>query len=331
MNMNNKNAEDLLTDESFLAWYFKKNPADMALWEKRINSDPEQKKLAKEAATLLQHMVIKEKPLSDAEIGNAEKRLFNSIKTSPATPIVQLNRKRVWLRWAAAAIFLIALGIGTYSYFNSGKPEIATAYAEIRKESLPDGSEVTLNANSNITYGKNWEDGNDREVWINGEAFFQVKKTLQKSKFVVHTSQFDVIVTGTEFNVVNRNEKTNVLLKEGSVTIRLADGTETAMIPGDFVEFDNNQLQKKTGRDKQVLAWKERKFIFEKTPMKQVVSDMKDVFGVNARFRDDAVATDSLSAIIPNDNLDVFLQSLETAKGYEIIKSDNEILIRSKH
>lgn len=102
------------------------------------------------------------------------------------------------------------------------------------------------------------------------------------------------------------------------------------MKPGDFVEFNNDLLQKKPAKDSQILAWKERKFIFEKTPMKEVGANIKDLYGLNVTFGDASVAADSISAILPNDNLDLFLQSLETTQNYEIIKNNQGILIRKK-
>ena len=100
------------------------------------------------------------------------------------------------------------------------------------------------------------------------------------------------------------------------------------MKPGDFIEFANDRLQEKPAKDIQVLAWKDRKFIFEKTPIKEVGASIRDLYGVNVRFENDAIAKDSISGILPNDNLDIFLQSLETAKNYEIIKTDQDILIK---
>lgn len=333
MDMKIKNINELLCDDEFLAWYFKTDQVKMDLWESRIKMDTEQKKIADEAILILEKVKIKEENIDTDVTGRAASRLFENIKTlkshSTPSPVRSMNKRR-WLRWVAAAIFLVTIGLGLLKYSQPAKPVIETSYAEIKSESLPDGSQVTLNANSKITYGKSWKKENDREVWVNGEAFFQVQKTPQKSKFIVHTGHFDIIVTGTQFNVVNRDEKTNVLLKEGSVIIRTADGKETKMKPGDFMEFSNDQMQKREAKDAQVLAWKDRKFIFEKTPMKEVGASMKDLYGVNVRFGDNTAATDSISCIVPNDNLDIFLQYLETSQNYEIIKNNQEVLISTR-
>lgn len=328
MAMNIKNIDELLCDDGFLAWYFKTDQTKIVFWDNLIKNDPEQKKLVDEAVEILETIKIKEDRTA-IDTNKAESRLFERINQIPAQ-LVPLKGRRQLLQWVAAAIILVTVGFGLYKYFQPGKPVIETSYAEIRKESLPDGSQVTLNANSEVTYGRSWGKGNDREVWVKGEAFFQVEKTPQKNRFVVHTGHFDIIVTGTEFNVVNRNEKMNVLLKEGSVLIRTSNGTETSMKPGDFVEFTNDRLQKKPAKDIQVLAWKDRKFIFEKTPIKEVGASIRDLYGLNVRFENDAIATDSISGILPNDNLDIFLQSLETAQNYEIIKTDQDILIKKR-
>ena len=329
--MNIKNVDELLSDDGFLAWYFKKDQAKMAFWDSLIKNNPEQKKLVDEAVLIIEAIKIKEGPAAEPE--KAESRLFkkiNELNSGQRGQLTHLSNRRKWLQWAAAAIFIVIIGFSAYKYFQPGKPVFETGYAEIRQESLPDGSQVTLNANSKVTIGKSWQKENDREVWVNGEVYFQVKKTPRKSRFIVHSGKFDIIVTGTAFNVVNRDNKANVLLKEGSVVIRAANGEETAMKPGDFVEFNNDQVQRKPAKDIQILAWKERKFIFEKTPMKEVGASIRDLYGLDVKFGDAAVAADSISAILPNDNLDLFLQSLETTQNYEIIKNNQGILIRTK-
>jgi ferric-dicitrate binding protein FerR (iron transport regulator) len=103
-------------------------------------------------------------------------------------------------------------------------PEFKTAYGEIKEQQLPDATEVTVNANSRIICSKGWQDGKDREVWMKGEAFFHVRKTPLKSRFIVHTDHFAIIVTGTQFNAVNRGGRANVMLREGSVNLRTWEG-----------------------------------------------------------------------------------------------------------
>ncbi|OQP46108.1 hypothetical protein A4H97_31535 [Niastella yeongjuensis] len=322
--------EDLISEESFLAWYYKTDPQAVERWNNRIANDPIQKKLVDEAVLLLQQITIKEERVDAQRLQIAEERLTKA--TNPAdynqaaTPVVTMRSRRT--KWWAAAAIIFLTSIGVWQYIRTtGKLVMQTAFGETRQEVLPDGSQVMLNANTSLNYRK-WKEGADREVWVNGEAFFHVKKTAQKTKFIVHTGHFDVVVTGTQFNVINRNSRNNVLLTEGSVTIQ-GEGQEVHLQPGEFVEFNNTGIQKKDVNNAPVLAWTEHKFIFEKTPMKEVADLVADLYGIKVTLANEAAATDSLSGIIPNDNLDEFVQLLTLFK-YDVEKSDKEILIRKR-
>jgi len=320
--------EDLISEESFLAWYFKTDPHAVETWNTRIANDPMQRKLVEEAVLLLQQITIKEEPVDAQRLKIAQERLAKATTLAndnqSEAPVVSMRSNRAkW--WAAAAIIFIT-SISVWQYIRTtDKLVMQTAYGEIRQEVLPDGSQVMLNANTTLNYRK-WKDGTDREVWVNGEAFFHVKKTAQKTKFIVHTGHFDVVVTGTQFNVINRNTRNNVLLTEGSVTIQ-GKGQEVQMKPGEYVEFSNTGIQKKDVNNAPVLAWTEHKFVFEKTPMKEVAELVADLYGIKVTLANEAAAADSLSGIIPNDNLDEFVQLLTLSK-YDVQKSDKEILIR---
>ena len=64
---------------------------------------------------------------------------------------------------------------------------------------LADHTIVWLNSDSQLTYPVAFN-GDTRELRLKGEAFFEVTKDIHKP-FIVHTSQFDIRVTGTQFNV----------------------------------------------------------------------------------------------------------------------------------
>ncbi|HYC28299.1 MAG TPA: FecR domain-containing protein, partial [Chitinophagaceae bacterium] len=165
------------------------------------------------------------------------------------------------------------------------------------------------------------------EVWIKGEAFFHVKKTANKSRFIVHTNEMDIIVTGTQFNVVSRAEKSSVMLTEGSVFIRTKDGKETRLVPGDFVELLNSQLEKKEMKEEAVLAWKDKKILFNNTPLNEVVHQIKEHYGEEVTIADDALARQTVTGMMPNDNLEVLLKSLEASLECTVVRKDGRIII----
>jgi transmembrane sensor len=329
--------EDVIADESFQCWYFKTDKVLIANWEAWVMAHPGQAALVKEAVEYMDRLVIQEKALPAGQLAAAEQRLHQTLAAIQETPVVAIKRQKVvavkrrmnWW-WAAAAIFI--LSVTSIALWRTTDPSasVQTAYGEITEKRLPDGSKVMLNANSEITYGKDWEKGAQREVWLKGEAFFHVAKTPSRSRFVVHTDQFDIIVTGTQFNVVNRHNTTSVMLTEGSVTLHGRDGKDIYMQPGDFVTFNNHQPEKKAVHEENILAWREKKLVFENTLLLDAVQVIEDHYGVTIRLDDETIGNKPITGILPNDNLDVLLQALEATSEFRVVRNNNEILITNQ-
>jgi ferric-dicitrate binding protein FerR (iron transport regulator) len=328
MTKNFQQVEDVMTDESFLAWYFRESDSGVAAWENWLAANPGQQALVHQAVVLMGQLSQKQATVSDEEVETKLLQLHERIGET-ATPVVRMNtsRKRWWIGVAAAV--LLVVGGFTFFKLSQSKHQLDAAYGEICSKQLPDGSTMILNANSNAKLSDGWEDGKDREVWLDGEAFFKVTKTPQKSRFIVHTGQLDVIVTGTQFNVMHRDNKTTVLLTEGSVILRTTDGKELAMKPGDYVEMQDNMVARKEAKEESVLAWKENKMAFENTPMSEAAKLISNHYGVKVTITDDKAMQEKLNGVMSNNNLDVLLQAIELVKNVRIQKRENEIIISS--
>ncbi len=326
-----QSVEEVLSDELFQAWYLKSDAGKATAWEQWLKQHPSQQQLVNEAVACMQAIIIKEHDIPAAQVEASSQRLMDSLSNA-STPVIEMNtaRRRNWWWSAAAAVLLVVAGTYLWTSLN-GQSSIKTAYGQVTQKNLPDGSEVVLNANSSISYSSGWTEGKEREVWINGEAFFHVKKTANKSRFIVHTNQMDVIVTGTQFNVVSRSDKSSVMLTEGSVFIRTKDGKETRLVPGDFVELLHSQLEKKAVKEETVLAWKDKKIVFDNTPLYEVVQQIKDHYGEEVVISDDTLAHKVITGMMPNDNLDVLLKSLEATLECTVIRKDGRIIIANSN
>ncbi len=317
-----RDPEDLLSDESFLSWYFGSGREGSEHWDQWLAGDPGRKEVVTRAVALLDATRLREKVVSPLEIQLAEAALVRRINLPDA-------KGRFSWRWIAAACILFVLVSGMILLrVMPGRQQLATAYGEVSINGLPDGSEVTMNANSSLRYAQHWPDGADREVWVDGEAFFHVRKTPQRSRFIVHSGRFDIIVTGTQFDVVNKNGRNDVLLQEGSVVIHPLVGADMDMVPGDFVSWNGHNLKKTSIRNDSVLAWKQHQFIFDRTPLSKVVDIIKDQYGVSVQLEGPGIGDSSISGIMRNDNLDVFLQALETTSDFDVIRNDGKITIK---
>jgi len=147
------------------------------------------------------------------------------------TKVVQLQPFKKFMRVAAAAVILL---FASYFYINTLGEKVATQYAQKQEVTLPDNSEVILNADSEITYSqKNWS--TERKINLNGEAYFKVAKGM---KFSVETDAGTVSVLGTKFHVENRENIFEVYCYEGLVSVSYK-GIETKLPAGNaFVVID---------------------------------------------------------------------------------------------
>jgi len=343
--------EDLLSDESFLAWYFKTGGKDNAHWDEWMAGHPERAHLVQQAIALLEATRRPEKAIPAGQVQRAEAALLRRLDTmdkigsgdgdavssvalpdevGEAAPTVRklpLYRDR---RWMIAAAILVVLSAGllfTALHKGGSEQQWHTAYGEVRRQQLSDGSVVLLNANTQLRCKDNWKDGADREVWVTGEAFFQVSKTPMRSRFIVHTEHLQIVVTGTRFNVVNREGTENVLLKEGSVILRCCDGKEMDMKPGDFITFREARPERRNVQPDSLMAWQEHKLVFAKTPLRDLVSIINIQYGVHVRLANEGMGDSTISGMVPNNNLEVLLKSLKATSDFDIIRNGDQITI----
>jgi ferric-dicitrate binding protein FerR (iron transport regulator) len=317
--------EELLADDSFLNWYFKTGEGEGSAWDEWIASDPGNKELAFRAVELLELTRLREKTVPAERIRQASDRLLADIeKNSMSEAAYRTRRLPIYGRWIAAACLLGVLVTGA-AYWASrfGHSEIRTEYGQLGNQVLPDGTEVAMNANSRLKYAPGWKPGVDREVWVSGEAFFHVRKTPEKSRFIVHLDDCDVIVTGTRFNVVNRPGKENIMLQEGSVILHAASGSELSLRPGDFVTVDKNGLEKASARPDSLMAWRDRRLILDNTPLPELVNIVRDQYGVVLQLSGDSTAKKTVTGILRNNNLEILLKALQMTGDFEVIGSQD--------
>jgi ferric-dicitrate binding protein FerR (iron transport regulator) len=219
--------------------------------------------------------------------------------------------------------------------------ELATRYGEVKRITLPDGSLVVLNAHSQLRLPKDWSDRDDRQVWLEGEAYFQVaKKPGTGQKFVVHTPELDVQVLGTRFNVNTRRRQSVVSLEEGKVQLLLHTGAqrvlekkalqlkpgETAIVnpSADTVLHENKEVVYHSG-------WSRNEFHFESTPLSEVARMIEDVYGYQMIYADSMLAKRSISGDLRAANIGEFVQVLEVTLQLKLTIDNKTILVNKQH
>jgi len=209
----------------------------------------------------------------------------------------------------------------------------ATDFGEIRKIHLPDGSDVTLNANSEL-FVPRWGFGTKtREVLLEGEAEFSVQHTLDHQKFIVNTpDKHQITVLGTEFVVYARQRGTKVVLNKGKVILSSANKREIiTMKPGDMVNISKKGELKLQVLNKEKLStqlsWKDHRFVFDNTPLKEIGSLIKENFGVEIKIQTPELANRTITGAFKAESAEELVNVLAEMLSFNVVKEENSYVI----
>ncbi len=154
---------------------------------------------------------------------------------------------------------------------------------------LADGTIVWLNSDSHIRYPVTFS-GNTRQVELEGEAYFEVAKDVEKP-FIVRMNEYNVRVTGTQFNVRNYlNESLATTLVEGGVQIE-RKGKVDRLRPGQQAVLENNEIRIRVVNVEEQVAWRHGAFGFTQCRLENIMEELArwydvDVFYMNQQVKD---------------------------------------------
>lgn len=231
------------------------------------------------------------------------------------------NKKIVfWNRWniAAAVIFMITAG---FILYNTGKNAYQTYADSLLTEfvtttnreaiTLSDGSVITLNANSALKYPEAFPVAG-REVYLTGEAFFEVAKDPAKP-FIIHTGNIITQVVGTSFNI--HASDTSIIVSVATGSVHVSDGSTTEQLkPYEKVTYRQKAFVK-TSTNLSELAWTDRTLKFENTPLEQVIKKLQQHYEVKIILENVALTKCTLTGKFTNEPLDAVLQAMEYSLG----------------
>jgi len=341
----NQNAEELAASESFQDWYFSKNNEAIEFWERWIHNNPNREKEVENAKIILSKLNFISTPVSQHQIDNSWDKLsgkiqrieddFKIVAISRGSKVVK--RKFNVLHIAAAVTLLIASVFALHIYTDQQSNFHHTAFGETISITLPDNSVVTLNSNSSLRYDSEWKEGQDRTVWLNGEAYFSVVHTDTDEKFHVITSDdFMIEVLGTEFNVKKRKGKTSVVLKSGKVKLNIDNPQikeELFMQPGEFVEFKeaSKSVVKKVVNPEVFISWKCKKLVFENTSLKEVILILEENYGLRVEVSDNKLLEKKVSGSVPSNNTRLLMEGLSEVFDLNIVWTKKQVKIQNRN
>lgn len=236
----------------------------------------------------------------------------------------------------AAAVALLCLSVWTaYLYMQPVAMQTVSTLAETRTVSLPDGTSVTLNHYSTLTYPERFKTDN-REVELNGEAYFEVSKD-KKHPFIVQTEAVDVRVLGTQFNVDAYRDSPDVrtTLLTGSVAVSNKSNSEHMILkPNEIAIY--NKVEKKLTRKlledaTDEISWRHGEFIFDDVPLRDIARELSNSFGTTIQITDSTLQNYRISARFRNgEDLETILSVLQDAGYFNYSHNDKQITITAK-
>jgi len=196
---------------------------------------------------------------------------------------------------------------------------------------LSDGTRIWLNADTKITYPVTFANGN-REVYLEGEAFFDVKKN-ESAPFTVKTDRLNVRVLGTEFNVNTFADNGHILtaLVKGAVEVFGTNGEVHRLHPGQVATMNTDGKIRVTQPElKPYVAWVDDMFCFRNTPLSEILKQVERYYNVKVIYGADYQEEYYTGDISRNKPLQTLLDVVEMTIPVKFELLDQVIYIKKK-
>ena len=324
MDQFNHSAESLAADDNFQKYCLAPTPKDIEYWDNWLLENPLQKEnfeLARELVNNLSFQLSSDEVQTEFEL--FQRNLAKNINTKTDYPKYNI---RTWVT-RVAAVFLLT--IAAWMIWQSQSVElieVATTYGKTKSVELSDGSEVVLNANSKIRFSEKWNSSETREIWLDGEAFFEVEHSASQP-FIVHTQKGDVEVLGTKFNVLQRSENFNVTLVSGKVQLELPNKTKINLQPNDQFSMNKNTINHTQIDVESVTAWRYNKMVFKDAAIEKIITRLENEFGWEVKVKNKELLKNKINATIPENNPNLLLEALSAIYDLEIKKIDESTYV----
>lgn len=340
-------------------------PDEVKELEKWIRDNPQDHYVI-EAVQLYWHNTAAQDFFNISDNAHFERMLNKAEKPVAAMHTIQ-NRSKIYklfrLQWAAAAVFVGCIAAGALMFNQqrtkqkdaTTKNDIVTTRGTKSKIILPDGTKVWLNADTRLHFDKKFN-GAQREVYLEGEAFFDVTKDKDRP-FIVHTSDIDIRVLGTAFNVKSYKEESTIeaTLIHGSIQVTRQKECIPKIILspheklvfnkliGEIIESPDHLLPANE-RDPQYLvskisanenndssivetAWIHNRLLFDGDTFKELAVKMERWFDVQIKFENAEVAGYRLRGAFEDETIAEALKALQQIADFKFTVKDKTVTI----
>lgn len=254
----------------------------------------------------------------------------------------QPGKKRIFftpfVRVAAAAIFIAVCT--TAIFFATRTPDrkeslvsVLNKQKENRLIHLPDGSTVIVSIGATLNYPASFDHLDKREVYLEGEAFFDISHDPSKP-FIVHSGSLATTVLGTAFNIkaIPRDSSITVTVTRGKVKISDDHKTLGLITKGQEIVYDKNKGKsvEKTLTTSGNLAWQKQDLFLDDATLEDAAKLLEDRFNVAIHFKDPTLKSNRFTTVfLKDEGIEQVLNSICEFNGarYEFDKQKSTITI----
>ena len=376
--------EDLVFSRSFRNWVLDRTATEAGFWENWVSRHPEKREMVNHAKAVIYALQNNLQRLSEEEIDTEVQKALQRMQEAPRVldeaPWPERRRSFGFSRrlpgatpfrgryvrsfeWAAV---LIGVCLVCYLFFRVGTPahrdalhsflashradppriQSTDTFGGNHPMTLPDSSTAVLAKGSKLYYSPHSTPGSRREVYLEGEAFFEIKKDPSRP-FYVYTGNIVTKVLGTSFRIRawSSDLRTTVAVRTGKVSVyreedfnaRISGGNESGGIvltPNQEIVYDrqDHRLSKTLSDNPQRLVdagsrAEDTSMVFKGTSVSRVFHRLEDVYGIPILFDQEAVSSCTFFATLGNESFYEKLNMLCKAINatYEVI--DGNIVV----
>ena len=357
---------DFLEDDRFRKWVYEPTSEDEFFWKEFLIRFPEKSEMMSNARSILNELQ------SDMQTDFPSDEKVESILSAIHE---QKNRKtpyasRILSHWMAISIASAAMLILFLGWLlNSGHPDMTFTYKKLISSvstpliektndtpncftvTLPDSSTVILYPHSSISYNEDFEKGQKREVYLSGEAFFDVTKNPDRP-FFVYANELITKVLGTSFTIkaFDCDKEVEVAVKTGKVSVftrtdenaKLNESNSelggVIITPNQKILFSREEIRIKKSlvESPEIIAsavLPAPMLKFQDTSVSQIFDNLEQTYGIDIVYDEELLGNCLLTASFSNENLydkiDLICKGIEA--NFEVVDARVVISGRGCH
>lgn len=270
-----------------------------------------------------------------------ESNIWQEINLQENQQIKHSSRVKWMYQTAAVAILLLIMTTGLF-FFNQApeeKPNIISRSDQTKENRLirlPDGSTVIVSAGSRINYPSSFDGIATREVYLEGQAYFDVKHNLNKP-FIIHTGKISTTVLGTAFNLKAWPTDPNITITVTRGKVKVADEHKTLgfIMPDEQIIYNKDKadfVQNKVDTHA-LLDLKDQSLLLDDVTISEAAELLESRFKVRISITEEEVSSKRFTTIVrKGENLEKVLSSICEFAGaeYQYDKDTSLIIISPK-